>query len=424
MATGFNAAPAAPPTPQEVTRKLSIHSVVRPKISPAPSGALFDDRDSDVHQYESDTGEIPSSLSRSPGGAHALGAIAERRRAARGPPLTDDEEALDDEDDDGEGLAPEEEDDPGEEQGSEWRAGGTRGLSGTGAAENETDLRSGYLWKKGERRPKTWRRRWFVLRSAHIAYYASSAEYELHRLLDLADVHACTPVSLRRHSHVFGLVTAARTYYLKAATAAEAADWCAAIKKAREELLSLAPTSSPERATGVPIPIPVTPRRASGGHGTHGLTSSESEDASPRTRRAFAAGMGAGASSPGAAAGLADPARTLVSGYLMKCGQKRKIWRKRYFVLNGEKLMYSASHMETKPHRQIALSQVLDAFEYEYEGGGEGLEGGGGAHVFKVVTTKRALMLSAPSEEEEIRWVSAVRALLARRGERDAASGV
>lgn len=44
--------------------------------------------------------------------------------------------------------------------------------------------------------------------------------------------------------------------------------------------------------------------------------------------------------------------------------------------------------------------------------------------MFKVVTTKRALVLSAPSEEEEIRWVSAVRALLARRGERDAASGL
>ncbi|VDC06851.1 unnamed protein product [Peniophora sp. CBMAI 1063] len=420
MATGLDSAPAAPPTPQEVTRKLSIHSVVRPKISPAPSGALFDDRDSDAHLYESDTGEIPSSLSRSPG-APALGAIAERRRLAKGPPLTDDEEALDDEDEDGEGLAPEEEEGDEHEQGSEWRAG-TRGLSGTGAAENEKDLRSGYLWKKGERRPKAWRRRWFVLRSAHIAYYASSAEYELHRLLDLADVHSCTPVSLRRHTHTFGLVTATRTYYLKAATANEATEWCAAIKQAREELLSLAPTSSPERAS-VPIPIPITPRRASGGQGMHGLTSSESEDASPRTRRAFAAGTGAGAS-PGAAAGLADPARTLVSGYLMKCGQKRKIWRKRYFVLNGEKLMYSASHMESKPHRQIALSQVLDAFEYEYEGGGEGLEGGGGAHVFKVVTTKRALVLSAPSEEEEIRWVSAVRALLARRGERDAASGV
>ena len=91
------------------------------------------------------------------------------------------------------------------------------------------------------------------------------------------------------------------------------------------------------------------------------------------------------------------------------------------YLVFGVILTAIVSLQESKPHRQIALSQVLDAFEFEYEGGGEGLEGGGGAHVFKVVTTKRALVLSAPSEEEEIRWVSAVRALLARRGERDGA---
>lgn len=39
----------------------------------------------------------------------------------------------------------------------------------------------------------------------------------------------------------------------------------------------------------------------------------------------------------------------------------------------------------------------------------------GEAHAFKIVTTKRSLLLSAPSEEEEIQWLSAVRALIARR---------
>lgn len=38
-----------------------------------------------------------------------------------------------------------------------------------------------------------------------------------------------------------------------------------------------------------------------------------------------------------------------------------------------------------------------------------------GTHTFKVVTTKRTLLLCAPSEEEEIKWLSAVRALIARR---------
>jgi hypothetical protein len=36
-------------------------------------------------------------------------------------------------------------------------------------------------------------------------------------------------------------------------------------------------------------------------------------------------------------------------------------------------------------------------------------------NTFKIITTKRPFLLSAPSEEEEIRWLSAVRALIARR---------
>lgn len=39
-----------------------------------------------------------------------------------------------------------------------------------------------------------------------------------------------------------------------------------------------------------------------------------------------------------------------------------------------------------------------------------------GQHTFKIITTKRSLLLSAPSEEEEIKWLSAVRAVIARRG--------
>lgn len=42
-------------------------------------------------------------------------------------------------------------------------------------------------------------------------------------------------------------------------------------------------------------------------------------------------------------------------------------------------------------------------------------EGAQSTHTFKVVTMKRTLLLCAPSEEEEIKWLSAVRALIARR---------
>lgn len=48
---------------------------------------------------------------------------------------------------------------------------------------------------------------------------------------------------------------------------------------------------------------------------------------------------------------------------------------------------------------------------------GQGGTGVDSKHTFKIVTTKRTLVLCAPSEEESIKWLSAVRALIARRSE-------
>ncbi|KAI0322120.1 hypothetical protein OF83DRAFT_1161384 [Amylostereum chailletii] len=409
-------APVAPPTPQEVLRKLSIHSA-KPKIT-GPGIVSGTESDSDsvfIPDYIA-----PASASVSASGP--LSAIAEQR--SRSGEDSEDE-------DDGEDGA--------------WRR------ENAAHRDGEVDIKSGYLWKKGERRPKNWKRRWFVLRSAHLAYYKTSAEYQLHRLLDLADVHACTPVALKRHEHACGLVTASRTYYLHAETQEELLAWVAAIKTAKETLLATA-TRSPGTS-----PIAIPPARG-GGSGSgpqrivvtpsppHGaMTSSESEDASPSTQRVFGSArprplstspQGLASPTSNAGAGSAPPltpslggagqdaSKAVVSGYLMKCGSKRRNWRKRWFVLNGEKLMYSGSHMDTKPHRQIPLTRVLDAFEHDVPAGpsssgagGSEDESGAGTHTFKIVTMERTLLLCAPSEEEEIRWVSAVRALIARREE-------
>jgi len=105
----------------------------------------------------------------------------------------------------------------------------------------------------------------------------------------------------------------------------------------------------------------------------------------------------------------------------MKCGSKRKTaWRKRWFTLTAEKLTYAKSHMETKHVKQVSLVKIVDAIEYHGQGD-DGDEGYGAVksglkHTFKIITTERgAFLLCAPSEEEEIRWLSAVRALIARR---------
>ncbi|ETW83329.1 hypothetical protein HETIRDRAFT_157067 [Heterobasidion irregulare TC 32-1] len=460
--------PVAPPTPQEVIRKLSIHSAAKPKITP-PAGGLVSGTESDSDSVFSPDHASPSAHAASVSGSSSapppLSAIVERRGPAGGEDSEDDEDDND---------AP-------------FMAGDGDGDGDGPHKAGESDLRAGYLWKKGERR-KNWKRRWFVLRPAHLAYYKTSAEYQLHRLLDLHEVHTCTPVSLKKHENTFGVVSAARTFYLQAETQEEMQAWVSALKDAKEALLATSTTTSLNAGTGAPAPPQPPPPPHGHGHGhghTHaapapipipmarsrdvfhhahahapapvppsppshgyrggsggGITSSDSEDgglsSSPTSMPFSTSPSGQPAATATATATAKDASKaTVIAGYIMKCGSKRRNWRKRWFVLNGEKLMYSGSHMDTKPHRQIPLSQILDAFEYDLpqhraapgqlgtgpssvpaavpRGAGDDVDGAHGKQTFKIVTTKRTLLLCAPSEEEEIRWLSAVRALIARR---------
>jgi hypothetical protein len=218
-------------------------------------------------------------------------------------------------------------------------------------------------------RTQTWKRRWFVLRPAHLAYYKTSAEYQLHRLLELQDVHTCTPVALKRRDNTFGVVTAMRTYLLQAESQEDAKAWVAAIREAKEvQLASTTATavSTPLAAAAAaatapsspPIPIPGRPRvpaitPSPPSRTTHAITSSESEEAgSPNTRRMFAASSSSPAVPPSSSpriGGGPDASKMVMSGYITKMG-KRRNWRKRWFLLNGEMLMYAGSHMVSHHH--------------------------------------------------------------------------
>ena len=312
-----------------------------PHLSAAVSGTESDS-DSGLPPEHNASGSAPPPLS----------AIAERRRAG--------EDSEDDEEDTG-----------------VWRTADV-----PPRAAGESDLRAGYLWKKGERRKvrhtqqismdgangvsssltlthsQTWKRRWFVLRTAHLAYYKTSAEYQLHRLLELQDVHTCTPVALKRREHTFGVVTATRTYYLQTESQEEAWAWVTAIREAKEVQLASAATATPLlTSSSPPIPIPGRPRIPAAtaaltpsppSRALHPITSSESEDASPKAQRTFAV-----PSSPGMQPSMSpriggpDGSKVVMSGYITKMG-KRRNWRKRWFLLNGEMLMYAGSHMVSK----------------------------------------------------------------------------
>lgn len=178
-------------------------------------------------------------------------------------------------------------------------------------------------------------------------------------------------------------------------------------------------------------------------------------------------------------------------GYLMKQSNRRKHWRKRWFVLTSANLSYTRSHMNEKPHRQIPLTSILDAIEYiskkvqppsssqvqspqatnsnlhsppqpmtfQLGSNQENISGlvapsrnvitPGGENeptnekkanllasptptntgppkkkkenCFKIITPKRTYVVCAPTEEEEMKWLCALQALLAHwRGSKDA----
>ncbi|KAI0076013.1 PH-domain-containing protein, partial [Panus rudis PR-1116 ss-1] len=435
------AKPAQPPSQQEIQRKLSLHSAAKPIIkvrtriafqtlsTAAPVSGTESDSDSvfspDIVPPSpiSHTGIVGSS-------SQPLQSIAERRSASGGEESEEDEE---------------------DEVG--WRVENDDATDR--GAVNESILKSGYLWKKGERR-KTWKKRWFVLRPSQLAFYKTSAEYKLLRLLDVSDIHTCTPVSLKKHANTFGLVAPSRTFYLQAATQQDMQEWVKAITDAKNTLAA----TSTQNSASAPIPIPnaanrkslaggpITASPASHSPMNYHLTSSESEDASPSVPRSYPISatpeMASPSKQPQTPGGpLKDASKVILSGYLMKCGSRRHTWHNRWFILSGEKLMYCRSHMDTKPHRQIPLSQIIDALEFDLPSHRAGpgslgtigspqnssshpqsqnalspsddLEAPRTTHTFKIITPKKSLLLCAPSEEEEIRWLSAVRALIARR---------
>jgi hypothetical protein len=415
---------AAPPSPQEIHRKLSVHSAAqsaRPSnVTVAPVSGTESDSDSIVSPDFVNTSAATGHSGLYPG---PLTSIAERRVGSGGEDSEDEDEEV----------------------------GGWKTADAGVMAHNSVDegvIKAGYLWKKGERR-KTWKKRWFVLRPAHLAYYKTSAEYQLLRLLELADVHSCTKVNLKKHDNTFGLVSPVRTFYLQAKTQAEVQEWVNAIDEARETLMA---TSTQNSMTN-PIPIPTSKHRATShphppvtpspprtyGFHSQNITSSDSDDASPVAQRTYSSSSQTRPpipSSPTKPHLSTANAKTIVAGYLMKCGSKRHNWRKRYFMLTCEKLVYSGSHMDTKPHRQFPFSEILDALEYDLPANRQNPalisplaassppisatvpdEGDDthAAHTFKIITTKRTLLLCSASEEEEIKWLGAVRALIARR---------
>ncbi|WFD29267.1 hypothetical protein MSPP1_000274 [Malassezia sp. CBS 17886] len=177
---------------------------------------------------------------------------------------------------------------------------------------------------------------------------------------------------------------------------------------------------------------------------------------------------------PGARTDAEEHDRVIAQGYLMKQSSRRNQWRKRWFILTLGTLYYTRSHMDVRAHRHLPTSMILDVMECDADvaapfspsiplpgGTALSLRGFGSTSVgaddagvasgtadpqaapplshsplgihtlaqrrrkertFKIVTPKRTFLLCAPTEEEEIRWLSALQTILNR--QRSAPMGV
>jgi hypothetical protein len=206
---------------------------------------------------------------------------------------------------------------------------------------------------------QSWKKRWFVLRPAYLAYYKTQVEYKLLGLLELEDVHSCTPVSLEQHDYAFGLVSPIRTYYLKTESQRDVTEWVKAIEGARQMLM--ATSTQITATTPIDIPKPGRPRlppivppsgrqpRAS----IMGPPSDSEEGGSPRADDATFASIQLSSSLPGSSPSrsqvlIAQEPEIILSGPLLMYNSIRRNWRKRWFVLTGEKLTYSRSDMVSR----------------------------------------------------------------------------
>ncbi|ORZ23580.1 hypothetical protein BCR42DRAFT_405055 [Absidia repens] len=102
--------------------------------------------------------------------------------------------------------------------------------------QTEKACYSGYLLKKGEKR-RTWKKRWFVLRTTKLAMYKDKKEYKLLRIIDLHDIHSVVQVtSKNKYRYVFAIITPKRMYYVQADDQHAMEGWFDAIDQAKEEL--------------------------------------------------------------------------------------------------------------------------------------------------------------------------------------------
>lgn len=326
---------------------------------------------------------------------------------------------------------------------------------------NEQVIYSGFLLKRGEKR-KTWKCRWVVLRASQMALYRNEKEYQLLNVLNVRDMHAAMSMDMKRIGTVICIVAPDRTWYFRARDQRETTGWLDALAHVRGQpsdthvgLESTSPTSHESTAV---TRLPPTRQAAVVTMGPV-LSSSDDENdmeeacnwTMPNVANAQAANTMPLASPAATVTAAAQPqsseegGRIITQGYMLKQGNRRKQWRKRWFVLTHDALYYSRTHMDTRSRRRIDTACILDAMESsmphahapqartlppgtmarlgfghtmpQRDAGTAASElptHNASSYYFQIVTTNRTYQLCVPTEDDEIQWLSALQTLLKR----------
>ncbi|CAG8448335.1 158_t:CDS:2 [Acaulospora morrowiae] len=287
---------------------------------------------------------------------------------------------------------------------------------------HENIIKAGYLEKKQEIR-NNWKRRWFVLRPTKLAYYKSDKEYELLRILDLNDIRAVAEVKLKNRTDVFGIVTPKRTYYVQAVNKKELEEWVDVINKVKKEVqddefldkddegiqadseiatskkgksqarnsrsLKLETQLSPGQMSPE-VESPTIDHQASQFQSTE---KGEGDNSHVSLSRVSAGSIHNGPSSP----------TSPMAGQFVP--ERKDTWKKRWFVLKNTKLCYYKDHEGKRAHKNINLSDILDAIEIDDVSKSK-------KHCFKIITPKRNYICCAASEELQVAWLASLQMAL------------
>ena len=301
-------------------------------------------------------------------------------------------------------------------------------------------LIAGWLHKKGTTR--VWKRRWFVLRKDHFAYYDDANEYETRQVVPNDTISGISLKEDRKHV-VISLYVGTRQVQLRSDSIEDAQAWVKALKSA-VKLEIVTPTSptapmdivqkSPAKSNTLfarrsGIPISTSVQFASSLDSSHVLSPpimstsgsimfSDDEYNSPGLSDLSAPDddlSPCSDSSPARRKPFSDHSadKVIIQGYLTrhhlsKPRRSAKVWA----VLRRYGLTLYPDHNEYRPLKVIAFKEIIDASELDDDSTKREASRKNKRWRFQVITKVKALRFSVDQEELLDAWVGGLKSRL------------